>query len=41
MKNVMGLNLLLVSVEDNFSKTEAGKHNLKNISKAFVCYLLQ
>ena len=33
-------NPLLVSVEDNFKMTEAGKHNLKNISEAFGCDLI-
>ena len=37
MKVVMGMNPLLVTVEDNFEMTEAGKHNLKNISEAFGC----
>lgn len=40
MKNIMGMNPLLVSVEDNFPMTEAGKHNLKNISEAFGCDLI-
>ena len=40
MKELMGMNPLLVSVEDNFPMTEAGKHNLKNISEAFGCDLL-
>lgn len=35
MKEVMGMNLLLVSVEDDFPMTEVGKHNLKNISEVF------
>lgn len=37
MKEVMGMNPLLVSVEDNFTMTEAGKHNIKNISEEFSC----
>ncbi len=40
MKELMGMNPLLVSVEDNFPMTEAGKHNLKNISEAFGCDLI-
>lgn len=40
MKEVMGMNPLLVSVEDNFSITEAGKHNIKNISETFGCNLI-
>ena len=35
LKEVMGMNPLLVSAEDNFPMTEAGKHNIKNISEAF------
>ena len=30
MKELLDMNPLLVSVEDNFPMTEAGKHNLKN-----------
>lgn len=37
MKEVMGMNPLLVTVEDNFKMTEAGRHNLQNISEAFGC----
>ncbi|MGY0399597.1 MAG: N-acetyl sugar amidotransferase [Ostreibacterium sp.] len=40
MKEIMGMNPLLVSAEDNFPMTEAGKHNLKNISEAFGCDLI-
>lgn len=40
MKEVLKMNPLLVSVEDNFPMTEAGKHNLKNISEAFGCDLI-
>ena len=40
MKEVMGLNPILFSVEDNFSMTEAGKHNLRNISEEFGCHLI-
>lgn len=36
-KEVMGMNPLLVTVEDNFPMTDAGVHNLKNISEAFGC----
>ena len=35
MKEVMGMNPILFSVEDNFTMTEAGKHNLRNISEEF------
>ena len=40
MKEIMHMNPLLVSAEDNFKMTEAGKHNLKNISEAFGCDLI-
>lgn len=40
MKEVMGMNPILFSVEDNFEMTEAGKHNLKNISEAFGCNII-
>lgn len=39
-KELLGMNPLLVSVEDNFKMTEAGKHNLKNISESFGCDLI-
>lgn len=40
MKEVMGMNPILFSVEDNFVMTEAGKHNLKNISEEFGCSIV-
>ncbi|QCT96220.1 N-acetyl sugar amidotransferase [Stutzerimonas degradans] len=40
MKEVLRMNPLLVSVEDNFQMTKAGAHNLKNISEAFGCDLI-
>lgn len=40
MKNVLKMNPILFSVEDNFTMTEAGKHNLKNISEAFGCNII-
>lgn len=40
MKELMGMNPLLITVEDFFTMTEAGKHNIKNISEAFGCNLL-
>ncbi|RLF56663.1 MAG: N-acetyl sugar amidotransferase [Thermoplasmata archaeon] len=40
MKEVMKMNPLLVSVEDNFTMTEAGKHNLKNLSERFSCQII-
>ena len=40
MKELMGMNPLLVTVEDNFPMTDAGRHNLQNISEAFGCHLI-
>ncbi len=40
MKEKLGMNPLLVSVEDNFPMTEAGKHNIRNISEAFGCDII-
>jgi N-acetyl sugar amidotransferase len=40
MKELMGMNPLLVSAEDNFPMTEAGIHNLKNISEEFGCDII-
>ena len=40
MKECMGMNPLLVTVEDNFPMTNAGIHNLKNISETFGCDLI-
>lgn len=40
MKEVMGMNPILFSVEDNFPMTEAGKHNLQNISEEFGCPII-
>lgn len=37
MKNELKMNPILLSVEDNFDMTEAGKHNIKNISEEFGC----
>lgn len=39
-KEKLGMNPLLVTVEDNFPMTKAGQHNLKNISEAFGCDLI-
>lgn len=39
-KEKLGMNPLLVSVEDNFPMTDAGMHNVKNISEAFGCDLI-
>lgn len=40
MKEVMGMNPILFSAEDNFPMTAAGIHNLKNISEAFGCTII-
>ncbi len=40
LKDKLGMTPLLVSVEDNFTMTEAGKHNLRNISEAFGCNII-
>ncbi len=40
MKEVMKMNPILLSVEDNFKMTEAGKHNIKNISEEFGCAII-
>ena len=40
MKNKLGMNPILFSVEDNFPMTEAGKHNIQNISEVFGCDLI-
>jgi N-acetyl sugar amidotransferase len=39
-KEKLNMNPLLVTVEDNFPMTEAGKHNLKNISEEFGCDII-
>lgn len=40
MKEVMKMNPILFSVEDNFDMTEAGKNNIKNISEEFGCPII-
>lgn len=40
MKELMGMNPLLITVEDFFTMTEAGKHNIKNISETFGCNVI-
>ncbi|MFH1581689.1 MAG: N-acetyl sugar amidotransferase [Pseudomonadota bacterium] len=40
MKEVMKMNPLLVTVEDNFTVTEAGKSNIRNISEEFGCNII-
>jgi N-acetyl sugar amidotransferase len=36
-KEVMRMNVLLVTVSDNFPQTNAGRHNIMNISERFGC----
>ncbi len=40
IKEVLKMNPILFSVEDNFPMTEAGKHNIKNISEEFGCPII-
>jgi N-acetyl sugar amidotransferase len=40
IKEVLEMNPLLVTVEDNFPMTNAGQHNIKNISETFGCDLI-
>ncbi len=40
LKEVMKMNPILFTVEDNFPMTDAGVHNLKNISETFSCTLI-
>lgn len=40
MKEILRMNPLLVSVEDNLPMTTAGMHNIKNISEAFGCDII-
>lgn len=40
MKEVMHMNPILFSVEDNFEMTEAGKHNIRNIAEEFGCNII-
>lgn len=40
MKEVLGMNPLLVSVEDNFPMTNVGISNIKNISEEFGCEII-
>ena len=40
MKELMHMNPLLITVEDFFTMTEAGKHNIKNISEEFGCNIV-
>jgi len=40
LKELLGMNPLLVSVGDPFTKTKAGMHNAKNICEAFNCDMI-
>ncbi len=40
LKEVMKMNPILFTVEDNFPMTDAGIHNIKNISETFSCTLI-
>lgn len=40
IKDVMHMNPILFSVEDNFPMTDAGVHNLKNLSEEFGCNII-
>ena len=40
MKELLGMNPLLVSASDPFTKTKAGQHNLNNIAEAFGCDMI-
>ncbi|EAI5058835.1 N-acetyl sugar amidotransferase [Campylobacter jejuni] len=39
-KEKLGMNPILFSVEDNFTMTEAGKKNLRNLSETFGCHII-
>ena len=40
MKELLGMNPLLVSASDPFTKTKAGQHNLNNITESFGCDMI-
>jgi len=40
MKEILGMNPILFSVEDNFTMTEAGINNIRNISQEFGCDII-
>ncbi|WP_300703183.1 N-acetyl sugar amidotransferase [uncultured Campylobacter sp.] len=40
MKEKLNMNPILFTVEDNFTMTEAGKKNLKNLSNEFKCHII-
>ncbi len=41
MKELMGMNPLLISALDNLQMTEAGKHNIDNIAEEFGCTMIK
>ena len=40
MKEKLGMNPILFTVEDNFTMTKAGAHNIKNLSEEFGCHII-
>lgn len=40
MKEKLGMNPILFSVEDNFTTTKAGRKNLRNLSETFGCHII-
>ncbi|KJS66615.1 MAG: N-acetyl sugar amidotransferase [Peptococcaceae bacterium BICA1-7] len=40
MKELLGMNPLLVSVSDPFTHTSVGEHNIRNITEAFGCDII-
>lgn len=40
LKDLLGMHPILFTVEDNFPMTEAGKHNLQNLSEEFDCTVI-
>ena len=40
MKKVIGMNPLLGTVSDPFTKTDAGRHNLRNLGESFGCDII-
>lgn len=40
MKEIMGMNPVLITAQDNFPMTKAGEHNIRNISEEFGCQII-
>jgi len=40
MKNILGMNPLIICVSDSYSHTKTGQHNLYNMSETFGCDLI-